>query len=157
MAAVYLQDDLFSGTSSESRNIQEHTRNISTISSVTLVTNTTVHSHPSEPLLPTELPNASTQAPSYYIPAPYPPHTVAGTSQLRWGDLPAHNHDPNSLNEKNRWEGIRRESRRWQRVTRLILDVIIGEYSLSCNLSNFGRHSRLFMAHLSTICSLDEG
>lgn len=141
MAAVYLHNETFAGSSSQPRDIQEHSRNISTISSATLVTNTTLHSQPHEPLLQQTAPHVTSQTESY---TPYPPHNSAGPSaHLRWGDTPVVQTEPKSLNEKSRWDGIRRESTRWSKIVTVILDILIGEYSFSVTSRC---HPCLFMA-----------
>ncbi|KJA24954.1 hypothetical protein HYPSUDRAFT_456805 [Hypholoma sublateritium FD-334 SS-4] len=128
MAAVYLHNEIFAGSPSQPRDIQEHSRNISTISSATLVTNTTLHSQPHEPLLQQTALHVTAQTETYN---PYPPHNLAGPStHLRWGDTPVVQSEPKSLNEKSRWDVIRRESTRWSKIVTVILDILIAAWSI---------------------------
>ncbi|KAF9484177.1 hypothetical protein BDN70DRAFT_872875 [Pholiota conissans] len=121
MAAVYLHNQIYAQNPSEPRSdILEHSRNFSTISSATLLTNTTLHSQPTEPLLHTT-PRAAIHTDSY-LPdqsrnANVPP------ARLRWEDPLAVDTDITS--EKSRWQGVRRKPARWKRRLKYVLEIVI--------------------------------
>lgn len=125
MAAVYLHNQVYAQNSSEPRDILEHSRTFSTISSATLFTNTTLHSQPTEPLLQTT-PRATVHTDSYFAPIAGESRNPDGTpGRIRWEDPLALDGDPTS--EKSRWQGGRRKPARWRRRVKLILDIVIGK------------------------------
>ncbi|KAF8970697.1 hypothetical protein BDZ97DRAFT_1914577 [Flammula alnicola] len=129
MAAIYLHNAIYAGNPSELRDTLEHSRNLSTISSATLLTSTTLHSQPTEPLLHT--PTTGAAAESYFDQISRQPRNPDGTpARLHWDDPLVLNIDPHAVGEKNRW---RRKSGglspRWKKV-KLILEIVIGAWAI---------------------------
>jgi hypothetical protein len=126
MAAVYLHNQVYAQNSSEARDILEHSRTFSTISSATLFTNTTLHSQPTEPLLQAT-PRATVHTDSYFAPIARELRNPDGTpGRIRWVDPLTLEGDPTS-EKSDRWQGGRRKPARWRRRVKLVLDIVIGK------------------------------
>ncbi|KDR78295.1 hypothetical protein GALMADRAFT_245399 [Galerina marginata CBS 339.88] len=125
MAAIYLHNAVYSRTPQETRET-EHSRNLSTISSVTLHTSTTLHSQPTEPLLQPPLPSETA---AYYDQVNDQPRNPDGSpTQLRWDDQPT----PNSaVGEKGRTSD-QRSSQPWKKRRRgkLAFEIVISAWAV---------------------------
>lgn len=128
MAAIYPHNALPAQDPSDQRDILEHSRNLSTISSATLLTNTTHHSQPTEPLLQPAVPGEVAE--SYFDQVARQPRNPDGTpSRLQWNDSHALETDPIVMGEKGRGRGRRiwTRSQRWKGVKQ-ILGILMGMF-----------------------------
>ncbi|PPQ85762.1 hypothetical protein CVT25_003080 [Psilocybe cyanescens] len=129
MAAIYLHNALYSRDSTDIGEPPEHSRNLSTISSTTLHTNTTAHSRPNEPLLqPTTSPR---QTVAFYEPSLHETRPPDGSeAHLRWTEPPAPFTDSSIAGEKSKpsLQVSRKPWRRRKRI-RFTLEVVIAIWS----------------------------
>jgi len=136
MDAVYLHNALSSQDPSDQRDIIEHSRNFSTISSATLLTTTTYHSQPTEPLLQPAVPGEVTE--SYFDQVVRQPRSPDGTpARLQWNDSHALETDLFVAGEKGRGRGrtLGIHSQRWKRVKQ-ILEITMGMFILPLTAIN---------------------
>jgi len=134
MAAVYLHDTKHTQGLPETTTTVEHFRQLSTLSSATLHTSTTSHSHPNDPLLPPPLTAGADEATlAYYEQLSHQPRNPDGSpAHLRWDNLPTLQTNPSAnLNEKGR---VSNQSRRkpWRRRRRVkyALQMVLGKWIL---------------------------
>ncbi|KIM41845.1 hypothetical protein M413DRAFT_445054 [Hebeloma cylindrosporum] len=130
MAAIYLHNALSARNPSEQHDILEHSRNLSTISSATLLTSTTLHSQPTEPLLQPAVPEEVAE--SYFDQVARQPRNPDGTpARLHWNDSHALETDPMRVGEKGRGRerGIGKRTKRWKRVKE-ILEIIMATWAV---------------------------
>ena len=136
MAAVYLHNALSTRDPSDQPDITEHSRNFSTVSSATLLTTTTHHSQPTEPLLQPAVPGEVTE--SYFDQVVRQPRSPDGTpARLQWNDSHALETDLFVAGEKGRGQGrtLGKRSRRWTKVKK-ILEIIMRVFFLPLTAIN---------------------
>ena len=118
MATVDHLDAPYVRTPPKTENLLAHSRNLSTISNVTLFTTTTNHSHPTEPLLPATIPqtvNYDDQIPTMER----PPCEIP---------LMMHDNPVNEGEEKGYWaRDCRRPLKRWKWL-KLGLQAVLCEF-----------------------------
>ncbi|TEB33904.1 hypothetical protein FA13DRAFT_118995 [Coprinellus micaceus] len=124
MSAVYLHNSIYHSRdiSTEDRSNFPHSRNLSTVSSATLLTNTTHHSQPTEPLLPH---STSPQASDYDI--------VSRNTIPRFPSKREHafqDNGPISRDERGLLSSLRRRPLRGMRWLKTGLDLLIGVWAL---------------------------
>ncbi|KAJ3510576.1 hypothetical protein NLJ89_g4594 [Agrocybe chaxingu] len=149
MAAVYLHNALYARNPPEPRDSLVHSRNLSTISSATLLTSTTVHSHPNEPLLHPTATAPATAA--YFEQLSRQPRNPDGTpARLRWDDrVTLDGGHPPGLGEKGRpWRRgrIRRPEGPWG-WAKMALEIVMAAWATY----NAVRYFFAFSAHSDTV------
>jgi hypothetical protein len=133
MSAVYLHNSIYTRESLQGRaNVPPHSRNLSTVSSVTVQTDSTFHSHPTEPLLP-----PSNSSRDTYFGGPTR-ETGGSRVDVASPSIPNHPWASPNLTEENtfvetekptHWKPARRRaSKRWS-WARIAFEIAIGEYT----------------------------
>jgi hypothetical protein len=123
MAATYLHNALYARNPSDHRDMLEHARNLSTISTATALTNTTHHSQLTDPLLQSVAPREATE--SYFDEITRQPRNLDVTpARLQWGDSLTPETDPVVVGEKGKGRG-RENGKRWKKV-KWILEAVMG-------------------------------
>ncbi|KAF9552306.1 hypothetical protein CPC08DRAFT_714729 [Agrocybe pediades] len=158
MAAVYLHDAKLSQTPSQNPVTADHARHLSSLSSATLHTNTTLHSQPTEPLLPPLTAGADEATLAYYEQLSRQPRNPDGSpAHLRWDVLPVLQTNPTAVVAKKEPSRRRKPGRRRRRV-KFVLQAIIAAWSVYNTVRYFlaftlyGRQS-----HLGQVLSLALG
>lgn len=140
MAAVYLHNSLLSRIQTDPRESLAHSRNFSSLSNAPLLTNTTFHSQPSEPLLQLSPDSATSNA--FYDPTSRQPRRDDGLPVLSpWDDSPAHDTFTTPVAEKgrSRYRHPGGKSQQRRRLTKSLLELTMGEFFRhSLNLENMG-------------------
>jgi hypothetical protein len=124
MAAIYKHEAVHSRNTSDPSEILEHSRDLS-ISSATLLTSSTIHSQPTDPLLHALPPGA---APALYSDSHNNRQSVQFDNHLRWDDHITLNADAKEQGEMDLWQ---RETKRpffcGRQRAKFILETVIGE------------------------------
>lgn len=122
MAALYLHNALFIPEAAESSG-PPHTRNLSTVSSGTLRTATTEHSHPTEPLLH----SSTSESVTYFDLLSRQPH-YPNEQPSNWGAGLTLDGDPATLRERRGfWEQYTRRRLKRLKITKVTLEFILGK------------------------------
>ncbi|KAG2005610.1 hypothetical protein CC2G_002001 [Coprinopsis cinerea AmutBmut pab1-1] len=166
MSAVYLHNSIYTRESLQGRaNVPPHSRNLSTVSSVTVQTDSTFHSHPTEPLLP-----PSNSSRDTYFGGPTR-ETGGSRVDVASPSIPNHPWASPNLTEENtfvetekptHWKPARRRaSKRWS-WARIAFEIAIGgwaiynavRYFLSFTMfeSNAGQTASLALGISSGLC-----
>lgn len=127
MSAVSLHNSIYYRDSTDGRPNFAHSRNLSTVSSATLLTNTTLHSQPTEPLLPhNSHPQGSDD------------HVVSRTTRTHFAPKREHdfqNSTAPSSEERDIRSILRRKPLRAMRWLKTGLDVVIGEFLMASSVT----------------------
>lgn len=127
MAAAYLNNAFYAPEVSEPRGAFPHSRNISTVSSATLHTSTTLHSPPTEPLLPPSAPGTE----GYYEVLSRQSRGASRSSvHLRWDQSTAVDGTPLKGEDRGLWNRVMQAKlSRWKWL-KAVLEAVIGIWSL---------------------------
>lgn len=127
MAAAYPNNALYTSEVSEPRGAFPHSRNLSTVSSATLHTSTTLHSPPTEPLLPPSAPGTE----AYYEVLSRQSRGASRSSvHLRWDQNTTVDGTPPKGESRGLWNRVVQvKLSRWKWL-KAGLEAVIGEPSI---------------------------
>src|SRR6266498_4608804 len=124
--AVHLHNSLFSRVQTDHCESLAHSRNFSSLSNAPLLTNTTFHSQPSEPLLQTS-PDSVTSNTYYDHNSRQARHDDGMPALSPWDDSLAHNTFTSPVAEKGSSGCRRRKSQGRHGLIKSLLELIMGE------------------------------